>query len=232
MGTTNFDTVAADAFVDAAAGIGVGVTSGSGAPLGDPGVGNRVYLDTDDGSLYTWDGAAWAAVSGSSLDGVTDGPNDNVYLGSNQTVGTGDDNVMIGADMDAQNDPYRAVAVGHQCAPLGPSCVVVGRLAYASDFGTAIGNGAGAGVSGTALGNGAVATDDGIAIGDGVSALADEAVIGGASHTLRSGGQIAIEVVALAPAADPGFAGVVKYCTADSKLYIWTGAAWRSIATV
>jgi hypothetical protein len=60
-----FREVRASRFVDTDTGAEiVGLTQASGVPSGDPGSGNKVYLDTDDGTLYTWDGAAWNAAGG------------------------------------------------------------------------------------------------------------------------------------------------------------------------
>lgn len=185
MGTTNFDTVAAEAFIDAAAGIGVGVTSGSGAPAGDPGDGNRVYLDTDDGTLYTWDGAAWAAVGGGGLlEGETSA--DATALGVDADPGAGTDVTVLGNAATATSDGGTAigaratvadydVAVGPDAAGGSGSGVAVGASAQAGSNGTAVGKSSSTSGAtyGVAVGAEAMATADG-AVAIGGAALVEE----------------------------------------------------------
>lgn len=229
MGTTNFDTVVADAFVDGAAGIGVGVTLDSGVPAGDPGNGNHLYLDTDDGTLYTWDGAAWNAVGGGVAGITIDTVNDSVAIGDGAVAG-GLEDVAIGDSADSGT---------------GGASIVIGRGASVDDVsdgtaigytasvtglrGTAIGSNASAADNGTAIGAQSNAGANGVAIGRNVSASDDRVVIGGATTVAMFGGSFAIEVVGSPPAGDPGEAGVIRFNTGDNKLYVWTGATWKSV---
>lgn len=196
MGTTNFDTVAAEAFIDAAAGIGVGVTSGSGAPAGDPGEGNRVYLDTATGDLYTWDGAAWATVGG-SLEGETSA--DATVLGVDADPGVGTTDVtVIGNAASVGSDG--SVAIGARASAADYEVVIGTDAAGDSGGGVVVGSSAQAGTNSTAVGKSASAAGAtyGVAIGAESVATADGAVAIGATATVEEENGVAIGYAATA----------------------------------
>lgn len=116
--------------------------------------------------------------------------------------------------------PIKVVATASPGVGLGtdsPGAVAIGRLADAKANAVAVGRGA------LALGA------DAIAIGREVEAAAGEVVVGRPDTVARFGGDFALRVVAVPPTDDPGQAGVIRFCAANSAVYVWTGTTWAII---
>lgn len=164
---------------------------------------------------------------GGGVDGLTiDEAMANIAMGFSTTPGEGDGNILVGDSAEIQNDANETTLIGKAVAGYGNRATAVGESSSAGEDGVALGSGAGTNFDGVALGKGASANTNSIAIGKNVSAAANRTVIGGIGTVASFGGSLAIEVVGVAPSGDPGLAGVIRYCTADTKLYIWSGSGW------
>ena len=167
------------------------IETGSGAPAAPPASGDPLlYLDTDSGSVYSWDGTAWEPIGGAGgIDGVgvdsisapasaTSTPDESIALGSGAVASGSVRNIAIGHNAassqnagtyyssiavgsEAVANAYGAVAVGKGSAATGQLALGVGYNAAAAQYATAIGGGASAPVTrSTALGWSAFAASE------------------------------------------------------------------------
>ncbi|MCE7938677.1 MAG: hypothetical protein DYG90_08875 [Chloroflexi bacterium CFX6] len=139
-----------------------------------------------------------------------------VAVGDHAETG-GIDSVAIGDGAGASADYQVGIGAGVGLGTDSPGAVAIGRLADAKADAVAVGRGA------LALGA------DAIAIGRSVEAAAGEIVIGRPDTIARFGGDFALPVVADPPSGDPGRVGVIRLCTGNGAVYVWTGSSWALI---